>query len=573
MKLRLPDVLGRHFHIPKEREMRDSIASLSPFERLFFVILLILFVGSSLFLFWRVSASSLVEVPSRGGSLTEGIVGSPRFINPLLAISDADRDLTALVYSGLLRATPEGNLETELAENYAISDDGLTYTFTIKDGATFHDGEPVTAEDIVFTIQKAQDVSLKSPRRASWDGVFVEEVNEKEVRFTLRQPYAPFLQNTTLGILPKHIWEGIDTENFSFSTFNSDPIGSGSYEVASIKRDRAGVPEHYTLKPFKNYTEGKPYLSRITLRFYPSEEEAFEAYRRKEIDSVSGISFERIETLGSRAEITTSPLPRVFGVFFNQNQADLFTNKEVRLALNRALSKEQIIEEVLSGYGTKIDGPFPPGVLEPKENEEEGSTAAEILEENGWERNENGTWQKGDDDSTLLSFSLSTSNTPELKHTAELLKKQWEDFGAQVDIKIFEPSDLSQKVIRPRRYDALLFGEVIGRDLDLFAFWHSSQRNDPGLNISLYANITTDKILENARTTFDRKELLALFKEFEAEIENDAPAVFLYSPDFIYILPSRIKGAKIGSIATPSERFLNVHEWHTQTEKIWRFLQ
>ena len=171
-----------------------------------------------------------------------------------------------------------------------------------------------------------------------------------------------------------------------------------------------------------------------------------------------------------------------------------------------------------------------------------------------------------------LSFSLSTSNTPELKSVAELLQRQWSAAGIPVELKFFDTSDLNQNVIRPRRYDALLFGEIIGRELDLFPFWHSSQRNDPGLNIALYTNINADRYLETARTTSDESKKVEALQAFAEEVTKDTPAVFLYSPDFLYIVPKSVQGVTLGPLTTSGERFVNVHEWYIETERIWPFL-
>ncbi|MFA6273443.1 MAG: hypothetical protein WC673_03075 [Candidatus Paceibacterota bacterium] len=137
----------------------------------------------------------------------------------------------------------------------------------------------------------------------------------------------------------------------------------------------------------------------------------------------------------------------------------------------------------------------------------------------------------------------------------------------------FEPGELNQTVIRPRKYDALLFGEIIGRDPDLFAFWHSSQRNDPGLNVALYANIKADKFLEEARTIADQGARLEKLVAFSEEIKKDIPAIFLYSPDFMYVLPEKIKGFAFGRLTIPSDRFANINQWYVETDKVWGFFQ
>jgi peptide/nickel transport system substrate-binding protein len=553
-------------------------------ERLIFYVCFGILLASSLTLLWRLNTHFLVEVPAHGGTLTEGIVGSPRFINPLLAISDADRDMTALVYSGLLKPTLDGTLVGDLAKTYSVSEDGLTYTFILKDKIFFHDNTPVTADDVVFTIQKAQDPALKSPKRANWEGVEVKKVSDTEVQLILKQSYAPFLQNATMGILPKHIWKDTSADEFPFSLVNIEPIGSGPFKVGSVKKGTSGAPNLYSLNAFKKYADGQPFLSQIVLRFYTNETNLLAALKAGQIESVNSISpteAEKLEKAGERIEGV--PLPRIFGVFFNQNEAPVLANKEVRLALDRALPKQAIVDTVLHGYGTTIDNPIPPGIIREEtlsapdgsETPEERIVAArKILENAGWKMgtSTNMMTRTVKKEITKLSFSLVTSNAPELKESAELMKKAWEKLGAEVDLKIFESGDLNQNVIRPRKYGALLFGEIVGRDLDLFAFWHSSQRNDPGLNISLYTNIKADKLLEEARKEIDAEKRLEKYKLFEDEVRKDVPAVFIYSPDFLYALPRKIQGVSLNHLTVPSERFIGANLWYIKTEHVWEFL-
>ncbi|MCI0619743.1 ABC transporter substrate-binding protein [Candidatus Wolfebacteria bacterium] len=537
-----------------------------------------LLIGSSLIMLGKVNAALLVEVPRHGGSITEGIIGAPRFINPLLAASDADRDLTQLVYSGLLHATPDGRLVPDLAERYSISEDGLVYTFTLRDNLRFHDGMSVTAEDVLFTVTLAQNPDVKSPKRANWEGVHVDAPDTQTVVFTLAEAYQPFLENTTLGILPKHIWEKTTPEQLPFNTFNADPVGSGPYRVTDFVRDDAGVPTRYELTAFDDHALGRPYITDLTFRFYTNEDDLFSALETGEVEHVSAITPENARALGDKGQrVETFPLPRVFGVFFNQNQAPVFTNIEVRKALAVAVPREKIVRDVLLGYGVPANGPIPPGLVTVDtpgiENEEVNIAEAQaILERNGWTRDEEkGIYvKKTKNETTFLQFTITTANIPELKHTAELLQNTWGKIGTQVDIKLFETGNLNNEVIRPREYQALLFGQIIGRDLDPFPFWHSSQRNDPGLNIALYTNITTDQILEDIRTTHGEDELSRLYNEFSAEIAGDAPAAFVYTPDFIYIVNPDLKGLSLGTVTTPAERFLDITHWYFYTDLVWR---
>lgn len=578
MKDIIPHILKKEFTIPKEQTLKTAMGRFSPTEKVLFTILAALFIISAIILLWRVNERFLVEVPATGGSLSEGVIGAPRFINPVIAIGDAERDLTELVYSGLLKAEPGGILSPDLAKNYTISDDGLIYTFTLKENLVFHDGTPLTADDVKFTIDEIQDPSLHSPKRANWDGVTVEVLNPLQVRFTLKKPYSPFIENATIGILPKHIWKNVRPEEFAFSQFNIEPIGSGPYKIVSVSRDSGGLIQAYQLSAFKKYILGEPYISTLNIKFYPNEKSLIGAYGNGDIDSMNGIlPLEAQELKDQGARVETVALPRVFGVFFNQNNIPAFVDVHVRKALDLAIPKEEIVKNVLLGYGTEIDGPIPPGGIIGSATttrltaEERLKQATAMLADAGWTVNENGILQKKTKkDTQLLQFSLATSNAPELKATADIVRAAWAKLGVNVTVKVFDTGDLNQNIIRPRKYDALLFGEIVGRDLDLFAFWHSSQRNDPGLNIAMYVNSKADKLLEDARKTSNLDERIAKYQEFENILSQETPAAFTYSPSFIYIVPKSVKGFSIGEITTPADRFATISKWYINTDHVWK---
>ncbi|MEK7170298.1 MAG: peptide ABC transporter substrate-binding protein [Patescibacteria group bacterium] len=577
----IESLFTKHYRVPLIHRLDRSRKHFSPTEKLLFALCVLLLIIGAGSLLYKVNALFLTEIPAAGGELREGIIGSPRFVNPLLSLSNADRDLTTLVYSGLLRPTLDGRLVPDLAEGFKISEDGMSYTFRLRNDATFHDGKSVTADDVVFTIQKAQDPALKSPKRANWEGVSVEKKDDRTIVLTLKQPYAPFLENTTLGILPKHLWKDAGSEQFPFSPFNLDAVGSGPYTVAKMTRNASGIPLSFELSAFKDYAQGAPYIKRIFVYFYQSEKDLLAALARGEIGSVNTVTPQAakgLEAQGFRIERT--PLPRVFGVFFNQNQASVLAEKAVRQALALATDKKAVVDMVLFGYGVPIDSPIPPLIL--RQDSVEVTVAAEriaqanaLLDKAKWVKNattgmRERTKGKGKDAQTeTLSFTLATGDVPELRESAELLKDMWRNIGVDVRVAVFESGDLNQNIIRPRKFDALLFGEIIGRDLDLFAFWHSSQRNDPGLNIAMYTNSKVDKWLEEARKTTDEERRIANYTSAIATITADAPAIFLYSPEFIYVLPKALKGFTLNRTTIPSERFLDVEHWYMNTEKVW----
>lgn len=565
-----------------ETKLQKIIGNLSVFESFIFYLFIVLFAFSSLYMFFELNNSFMVEVPAKRGSISEGVIGYPRAINPLLSAdsSEADKDLVLLVYSGLLKATPDGDLVPDLAESYSISKNGLVYSFKLKNDIYFHDGEEIKSEDVKFTIEKAIDPLTKSSKRINWDGVQVKILNDKEFDIILPQAYAPFLENTTLGILPKHLWENLDATQFALDPLNLEPIGSGPYRVENIKRNEDGLPVYYSLQAFRDYALGEANITNIYLKFYQNEEELFSAFERGEIENINGISgAEALALKNETSEIKQATLSRMFGLFFNQSQAPIFLNKEVRKALEIAIDKEALIDQVLSGYGKAISSPIPTQFeankndIEEKQTREERLDAAKlILEDGGWKFDDTlGTWgKKVKGDELELSFSISTADTPDLKSVAEIIKETLETLGVKIDIKVFDLSDLKQNIIRPRKYEALLFGTVVGRDLDLYPFWHSSQRNDPGLNIALYVNSQADKVLEEIRNSTDKTVRQEKYAEFEEMIKSDTPVVFLYSPNFVYLVPSKIKNINLDFLTTSSERFLNITEWYVETDKVWR---
>ena len=569
----------KELRIKGSEKILSIINKFSATEKSIFAFFTILLIVSSLIMANRTNKYFLISVPTHGGILNEGIVGLPRSINPVLAFTDVDRDISELVYSGLMKYK-NGELLTDIAEKYSISDDGLTYTFILKNNVYFHDGTKLTSDDIEFTVQKIQDGILKSPRRADWANVTIKKISATEIQFILKQPYSPFLSNTTIGIIPKHIWKNVDVDQFIFSQYNIEPIGSGPYKINSISRDKGGIPQKYNLVSFKSYYAHEAYLDSLNIYFFSNEKLAIEAYNGGTVESLAGISPEEARKIASSTDSTkilTSPLPRIFGVFFNQNNAPVLANKEVRQALELTLDKNRFINELLYGYGISINSPIPFGVINSSSTETHSKNkdkALEILAKSGWLLNADGVMEKKEKKSTqILEFSVTTADMPELKKAAEIVKSEWESIGAKVTIKIFEYGDLSQNVIKTRKYDALLFGEFIGKDLDLYAFWHSSQRNSPGLNISMYVNSKTDKILEDARETSDDRKREAAYVSFEKIIKDDIPAIFLYSPQYIYLIPDRIKGMNFGRITTPSDRWHDIEDWYTETDNVWNIFE
>src|ERR1035437_5450573 len=220
----------KEFHIYKKKELLGAIASFSKKQFIIFVGILTVAIISVIILLGKVNDMFLVNLPISGGTITEGIIGVPTLVNPVIALSDADKDLTSLIYSGLMRKTPDGKFIPDIAESYTVTPDGTNYTFIIKKGLKFHNSKNITADDIIFTIEKIKDPTIKSPRKIGWDGVSVSKKDDYTVVFTLASPYISFLDNTTIGILPSSLWKNVNVNEFNLSPLNTKAIGSGPYK-------------------------------------------------------------------------------------------------------------------------------------------------------------------------------------------------------------------------------------------------------------------------------------------------------------------------------------------------------
>ena len=542
-------------------------------ERYFILGLLIIAVISLMLWLGIYNMKHTDLVANYGGSFKEGIVGSPQYLNPVLSeTSDADRDVVELIFSGLMKYNSQGELMPDLAEKYAIGDNGKIYDFFLKRDIQWHDKQPLTADDVIFTFQTIQNPEYRSPLRINWTGVGLEKIDDYTVRFKLTTPYAPFLANTTVGIIAKHIWEKVLPEKFLLSPENLEPIGTGPYRLKKIKKNKEGFVDYLKLEAFGQYEKNRPFIEKIELYFYPDEESLIRAYNRAKIDNLNLISVQNKPKLQGlrKANVYQLNLPRYFAVFFNQSKSKVLSDKNVRLALNYATNKEAIINEVLNGQAKIVNSPIPSGISghtdEIKIYDWAIEHANNILEEGGWKDEDNdGIREKGEE---KLEIELITTELKELQQVANLLQEQWSKIGAKINVKVLNIGEIQQEHIRPREYQALLFGEVLGLDPDPYSFWHSSQKRDPGLNLALYDNSKVDTLLRDARQDLDPETRAEKYKEFQQIVVEDVPAVFLYSSYHPYVADKKIKGIEAKNIVLPSKRFTDVENWYIKTQRV-----
>jgi len=545
------------------------------FKEKFIVTILLLIIAASLVVWVGSFYFNITKtVAKNGGEYIEGIVGQPLYINPLLSqTSEADSDLSQLIFSGLFKYDKDGNVVADLAENYTISEDQREYTVSIKKGLLWHDGLALDASDVFFTFNILQDPSYKSPLRQGMQGVDISLVDDYTIKFTLKNPYIGFLENLTVGLLPKHIWENIAPEKFALAENNLHPTGSGPYVFSNFQKDSDGNILTLQLAANKNYYEGSPYISRITFNFYPGDEQLIAAYNKKEVMGMGSIPPEAVKDIKNAKSTNLHELviPRYFSVFFNQTKNVALASDIVRSALDLSVNRQEIIDKILYGKGIILKSPLFPQMQGYKDG---GSylvdieRANKILDEAGWVLDKNDNVRKKGNEN--LAFELVTTDWPELNQTAQLLKQQWSRVGANVTVRVLTVSDLQQNYIRTREYDSILFGQAVSFNPDLYSFWHSSQKRDPGLNLSLFDNKEADSLLEDLRQQTDQGKRVEDYQKFQDILSKEVPAVFLYSRNYIYPVNTGVKGMTVSNINNPAQRFVDVNKWFVKTKRIMK---
>ncbi len=546
-------------------------------------------------------------IAKTGGEYTEGLVGSPLYINPLLSqTNDVDQDLTRLVFNGLVRYNDDYEIIPDLTESWSISEDKKQYTFIIRNDVRWHDGEPFTINDVLFTFQAIKDKNFKSPLNLTFEGVTAEITGERQITFTLTEPYAGFLNLLTFGILPQHLWFDIPAVNSQLATYNQKPIGTGPFKFKSLLKERNGSIVSYTFEAYGQYHLQPAYISTLHFKFYPDTQSALDSLKNKQVQGLGFISKKNIGDISSKTyNLHEFYLSQFTAVFFNEVKNDLLKDVKVREALQLATNKEQVLSDVLQGQGNIIHSPVLPGFLgfdEVIATEFNPARAAELLIADGWglqelELNQDGTLKVAQEETPSpndsetqeevlqeekitqeilvkknipLVITLTTVDQPDSIKLVTLLKEQWEAIGVKVLIHLIDRRTFAGQTIPQRNYEILVYGGIIGYDGDLFPYWHSSQREYPGVNLANYVNRIVDTRIEEVRRESDPEIQATKLKEIQKLITEQRPAIFLYSPTYTYPVSKSVKGITTTRINLPSDRFWDITDWYIKTKRLFR---
>ncbi len=515
--------------------------------------------------------TSSVERPDYGGTYTEGVAGRPNAINPIFSqYNDVDRDIAALVFNGLTRADENGVLKPDLATHWVASPDGLIYTFTLRTDVRWHDDAAFSADDVLFTLHAIQDPASKAPPDLSafWRTVAITTVDSATIRFQLTQPYAPFLDYTTIGILPAHLLRDVTPAELFQNPFNRRPIGTGPFMIAEMTLD------HATLDVNPRFYGTRPYLSRILFKFYSDYESVFAAYTRDEVEGIARILPAYLPKARMLNRLTLYNV-RTAGyslIYLNLSKVP-FQDKSVRQALLYAIDRQHLINDLLQGQGLLAASPIAPGTWAydttvpqyPFDIEK----AKALLDGAGWKDPGDGIRKK---DKDTLSFALTTNDDPARVALANEIVKGWQAIGVKATVQSVPASLLVQNVLRPRQFDAVLYEwRTLSNDPDQYENWHESQipgQTNLGQNYSGLKDRDISESLEAARKTNDQAKRAELYRKFQERFADLMPALLLYYPVYTYGVDARVRGVQLAPMLTPSDRFRNMSRWYLKIKRI-----
>jgi peptide/nickel transport system substrate-binding protein len=524
-------------------------------------------------------------VQVRGGTYVGGIAGYPHLINPLFShLNDVDRDLCALVFEGLTRIDEHNEVVPLLAEQWRVSDDGLTYTFALRDSVRWQDGEPFTAEDVVFTIGllQSEDLVPGSPYADLWRSVEVAAITPYTVQFRLTESYAPFLDYTTIGLLPKHLLGDVPPAELAAHAFNYGPIGTGLFTVDAS----TATPERLVLIANRYHRLwAQTMLDQIEFRFYPSFERVLEAYASGQVMGLSCILAEDLDRARAMPDLQllSAHLSGLSMVLLNLNNAEavFFQDQRVRQALLYGLDRQGLVDTVLDGQGLVIHSPIMPQswaydtTVEPYPYDLE--RAVQLLEEAGWMLPDPSPLApvESSPDAVLprakrgepLAFTMLTTDVPDRVALAYAIAKQWGELGIRVEVEAVSLSELMEDHLRPRDYDAALVQWKVRTDPDPYPLWHSTQA-ESGQNYGGFVDRDADEAIEVARVIVDHDRRAELYAQFQEVFAERVPAILLYQPVYTYGVDAQVRGIQIAPMSDTSGRFRTVAQWAVREEEV-----
>lgn len=513
--------------------------------------------------------------PAPGGTYTEGVVGAFTNANPLYATGSVDATVSKLVFSGLMQYDSNNQLVGDLAYKLETNPQASVYTATLRNDLVWQDGQPLTADDVVFTFQTIQNPDAKSPLLPNWQNVKIEARDPHTVVFSLPHGLASFPHSLTTGIVPKHLLSNIPAANLRSVSFNTmSPVGSGPFKWEALQvvgTTPETREEQIGLVRNDQYYLGKPMLDRFVVRSFRTEEGLSTALVKREVTGAAGLDAVPPQIQDSNnVHVYNVPLMGEVMVFL-RNTSPILSDVTVRKALTKATDTDVIIKGL--GYPViKSDSlllrshiGYDKNLVQDKFNPEE---AKKLLDQAGWNQiGPDGVRTKG---GQKLQIQLYSKSNGQYAYVTSMLQKQWRDVGVKVEV-LLQPEEELQTTIAFHNYDALLYGISLGSDPDIYAYWHSSQADASSLqrlNFAEYKSGVVDAGLEGGRSRVDRTLRAIKYRAMVDQWRKDAPAIALYQPRYLYITTDTVYGFAPTRFNSPTDRFANVQNWAIREQRV-----
>lgn len=512
-----------------------------------------------------------------GGVYTEALIGSMGRLNPMLDWNNpADRDVNRLLFSGLIRFDSHGLPQPDLAESWGTSADGTLYNFSLRKNARWHDGKPVTTDDVIYTIEliKSSGSLFPADIKDLWSQIEVKRLDETTLQFRLPEPFAPFLDYATFGVLPKHLLENVPADQLASADFNLNPIGTGPYKFDHLMAS-GGQITGVVLTVNEDYYLQKPFIEQVVFRFYSNATEAFDAYQQGEVLGVSQVTNDVLEPALMQANFSvyTSRLPQLGLVFLNQNNPSVpfLQVANVRRALMLGLNRSYIVSRILKGQAIMADGPILPGSWAYYDGIEhfdyDPDAAAALLKEEGYVIPAGGGDVRAKDGQSL-TFTLVHPDDDIHTQIAQAIQRDWALIGVKVDLTAVPYEQLLTDHLASRNYQAALADLNTARtpDPDPYLFWHQSEATG-GQNYSQWDNRTASEYLETARTSTDFADRMRLYRNFQVIFAKEMPSLPLYYPVYSYGVDAQVQGVQVAPLYDVSDRLAFITEWYLVTRR------
>jgi peptide/nickel transport system substrate-binding protein len=519
----------------------------------------------------------ILPQPEQGGVYTEGLVGSLGRLNPLLDWNNsADRDVNRLLFSGLFRFDERGLPQPDLAQAWGMAPDGTVYNFTIRPNAVWHDGEPVTSDDVIFTIEMMQSAGSLYPQdiKDLWEKVEVSKLDEKTFKLTLPEPYVPFIDYLTFGVLPKHLLESVAPGELENADFNINPVGSGPYRFDHLLVE-SGQITGVVLTVSTNYYGTPPFIEQVVFRYYPTSAAAFDAYQQGDVLSVSQITPEMLSAALEEPNLSvyTSRLPQISFVLLNLNRPEVafLQDPKVRRALMLGLNRPYLINTYLEGQAVITDGPILPGSWAYYDGVEHfeysPDEAINVLKGEGYVIPAEGGEVRAKEGNPL-TFTMLHPDDEVHTQIAQAIRDEWAAIGVRVELQAVPYDQLAVDFLASRNYQAALVDLDLSRtpDPDPYPFWHQAEATG-GQNYSQWDNRPASEYLEQARVTADYTLRTRLYRNFQVVFAKELPALPLFAPVYSYGVDSQVQGVQIPSLYDPSDRLATFTGWYLLTRR------